>query len=445
MLSSTLNTIKASINRGNFQKMIQRFGTQKRSDSGRFISKTEVRKMRVSELRMELQCRGLPTDGLRADLVQNLLDAISANVETKVDGNPNCSEVFSVKPNDMHVLRFKGESNHLAASASFGAILYNAETTKTIWKGRLYLRNGESTQEAEYVGLKQSLLSLQSLGVKQLILQGSNTSIVVKHLTSSNRVKAKSLKYLNKKVLEIIGTLEHCEIWAIDPNENKKASSLARLAMRTRSSEGFEVSTINGRKDLNVEKGSDNELPNDLPNDELPDYSFAEKEPNEHLPESLFEPNCTLPVLSPEKVYVLRFDGGSRSNPGIAGCGMVIFDSESGLEVWSAYKFLNTATNNEAEYTSLCEGMKFAKLMGIRHLVAEGDSQLVIKQMNGEFQVKKEQLKLLNQKATSTAKHFWSFQLRYIPREENFRADQLANIAMDSNTSSHEILLHNMT
>ena len=434
MLSSTLNAIKASMNRGNIFKMVERFGTQKRTDGGRFISKTEVRKMRVSELRMELQSRGLPTDGLRADLVQKLLDALFVNTETNVDGTSNGSGGFSIEPNDMHVLRFQGDNNHLAASASFGAILYNAETSKTVWKGRLYLRNGESRQEAEYVGLKQSILSAQNLGVNQLILQGSNTSTVVKHLTSKNKVKAKSLKYLNEKVRAIIDTLEHCEIWGIDANENKKAASLARRAMKTRSSEGFEVSTIKGRIDLDVDQENENELPN----------LYAEEESTENLPQSLaqgnLEPNFTLPVLSPAKVYVLRFDGGSRSNPGIAGCGMVIFDSESGLEVWSAYKFLNHATNNEAEYTSLCEGMKFAKLMGIKHLVAEGDSQLVIKQINGEYQVKKEQLKPLYQKASSTSKCFWSFQLRHIPREENFRADQLANIAMDSNTSSHEIL-----
>ena len=144
-----------------------------------------------------------------------------------------------------------------------------------------------------------------------------------------------------------------------------------------------------------------------------------------------------LPTLSSEKTYVLQFDGGSRGNPGSAGAGMVLYELDSRLEVWSAYKYLSEATNNIAEYKSLLEGLKFSKAMGVKHLIAEGDSKLVVNQINGVYKVLKEHLKPLYQEALSLSKQFQSFKLNYIPRAENFRADELANVAMDKKSSTN--------
>ena len=72
-------------------------------------------------------------------------------------------------------------------------------------------------------------------------MQGNNTSTVVKHLTASYRVKAKNLKKLLNSVRSSVDQLEHCEVWGINPSENKKAASLSRTAMKTRVSEGFEA------------------------------------------------------------------------------------------------------------------------------------------------------------------------------------------------------------
>eukprot|EP00957_Ditylum_brightwellii_P062026 4707342-Ditylum_brightwellii.AAC.1 len=143
-------------------------------------------------------------------------------------------------------------------------------------------------------------------------------------------------------------------------------------------------------------------------------------------------------MFSPEKIYVLRFDGGSRGNPGVAGAGMVLYDAEEGTEVWSGQTYLGTSsTNNEAEYTGLVTGLKHAHSLGVRQIVAQGDSLLVVNQLNGEWRVKNERLKHFFREAVKLREQFDSFQINHIPRAENSRADMLANIAMDNKKGTH--------
>jgi ribonuclease HI len=82
------------------------------------------------------------------------------------------------------------------------------------------------------------------------------------------------------------------------------------------------------------------------------------------------------------------------------------------------------------------EGLKCAKQMRVTHLTVEGDSKLVVNQIDGVYKVKKNHLRQIYNEALSISKQFQSFQISYIPREENFRADQLANFAMDNRASS---------
>ena len=140
--------------------------------------------------------------------------------------------------------------------------------------------------------------------------------------------------------------------------------------------------------------------------------------------------------LSPDKTYVLRFDGGSRGNPGVAGSGMVLYDADEGTEVWSGYHFMGDSyTNNEAEYQGILEGMRCAYAMGARSVVVQGDSMLVIKQLEGKWRVKAENLRPYYQKAMKLLQQFDSFHVNHIERAENSRADELANEAMDSRDS----------
>jgi ribonuclease HI len=138
--------------------------------------------------------------------------------------------------------------------------------------------------------------------------------------------------------------------------------------------------------------------------------------------------------LSPTKTYVLRFDGGSRGNPGVSGAGMVLYEKNHFTnEIWCGSLFLTrNGTNNEAEYKALINGLKCAKIFGVKHLVVEGDSDLVVRQMLGSFECKSPNLIPLRQEAILVTKNFLSFQIRHIPRAQNYRADELANEAMSS-------------
>ena len=123
---------------------------------------------------------------------------------------------------------------------------------------------------------------------------------------------------------------------------------------------------------------------------------------------------------------VMYFDGASKNNPGKAGIGVVI-EREDGIKE-EISKFIGIATNNQAEYSALIEGLKKAQKLGIKKLIVKGDSQLVIKQMKGEYKVKNPDLKILYLKAKQLEKKFESVSYEWIRRKENKRADYLANL-----------------
>ena len=94
-------------------------------------------------------------------------------------------------------------------------------------------------------------------------------------------------------------------------------------------------------------------------------------------------------------------------------------------------KFLGDSTNNVAEYMGLILGLKRAKAMGIKELDVFSDSELLVKQLAGEYQVKADHLRPLHDEATALLKGFTSIQVRHIPREENAAADAMSNRAID--------------
>ncbi len=131
----------------------------------------------------------------------------------------------------------------------------------------------------------------------------------------------------------------------------------------------------------------------------------------------------------PEIEYKLQFDGCSKSNPGIAGAGAVIYKFNE--EISSKIKFVgNNETNNVAEYTGLIIGLLEAINLNIKTLVVEGDSMLVIKQMKGEYKVKSENLINLYNQAKILEKEFNFITFKHIYRENNKRADELSNLAI---------------
>jgi probable phosphoglycerate mutase len=134
--------------------------------------------------------------------------------------------------------------------------------------------------------------------------------------------------------------------------------------------------------------------------------------------------------------HKLQFDGGSRGNPGIGGSGSVIYDVGSGKVVWKGYHFLGmSVTNNQAEYAGLIEGLKAAVALKISSLEIEGDSELVVRQMTGEYKVKNAQLIVLQKKAQDLVTKIPEHSFKSIPRSLNAEADQLSNLAMDTRKS----------
>jgi ribonuclease HI len=128
---------------------------------------------------------------------------------------------------------------------------------------------------------------------------------------------------------------------------------------------------------------------------------------------------------------ILKFDGGSRGNPGIAGAGAVIYKND--IEIACIIIGLDEpSTNNQAEYTGLIEGLKLSLECGYKNIVAYGDSLLIVNHVTRVWKCKSPLLKPLLEEATNIIKQFDSFEIRHIYRKDNSRADELANEAMDN-------------
>src|ERR1700744_6265893 len=123
-------------------------------------------------------------------------------------------------------------------------------------------------------------------------------------------------------------------------------------------------------------------------------------------------------------------DGGSRGNPGPAGVGAFIQGADGeGLGELSEY--LGKHTNNYAEYSGLLAALDFAITQGHRRLKVVSDSELMVKQMKGQYKVNSPELKPLYEEAKRRIARLEFFQIQHVLREKNQRADRLANLAMD--------------
>jgi len=123
-------------------------------------------------------------------------------------------------------------------------------------------------------------------------------------------------------------------------------------------------------------------------------------------------------------------DGGSRGNPGPAASGAVLLDPNGDLlEEIGAY--LGVATNNVAEWTALVLGLEAAQRLGIKRLAVRLDSELVVKQIRGEYRVKHAGLQPLYMRARRLLVAFAEIDIRHIPRKQNALADRLVNVVLD--------------
>ena len=135
--------------------------------------------------------------------------------------------------------------------------------------------------------------------------------------------------------------------------------------------------------------------------------------------------------LDESSILTIFTDGASRGNPGAAACAYLI--EQDGQSIVEEADCLGQMTNNQAEYTALVRALEHALELGSQHsLVIHSDSELMVKQMNGEYRVKNEELRDLYQRACNLRDRFeGSVTIRHVRREQNKRADMLCNEALD--------------
>jgi ribonuclease HI len=127
----------------------------------------------------------------------------------------------------------------------------------------------------------------------------------------------------------------------------------------------------------------------------------------------------------------LSTDGGARGNPGPAALGYVL-ETEDGTVLAAHGETIGVATNNVAEYRALIEGLRRAIELGVEDVDVVSDSELLVKQMRGEYRVKNERLRELSLEAAALARRLGSVRYRAVRREHNELADRLVNEALDA-------------
>lgn len=320
-----------------------------------------------------------------------------------------------VYPEKDYVLFFAGRSrgSTIDAAAGSGMALFDSQSGREIWWGHQHLR-GVSKNEADYISLISGLECARSQGVERITAQGNN-DLLYQQMQGTYKVKKPSLKEFYAKAVSLSNEFDSFQLQLVEKSFNKRATKLAKMAMEWELDEDALVPVSS--PSMRDESESDSNTPIS---------SDTKDTKNQSEPAS----------ISPEKTYVLRFDGGSRGNPGIAGAGMVLYDSDDGSEIWSACQYIGDSnTNNEAEYMGLITGLQCARSLGVDHIVVQGDSQLILRQVEGTYKVRSPLLRDYYNEAMSLSREFASFETSHIERARNARADELANEAMDTKSS----------
>ena len=130
--------------------------------------------------------------------------------------------------------------------------------------------------------------------------------------------------------------------------------------------------------------------------------------------------------------FKLYTDGGARGNPGPGGIGVVLQDAKNET-VYELAKYIGKCTNNEAEYLGVLHGLQAAKSKDVKKLEVIVDSELVVKQLTGDYKVKNDRLKKLYMQVKELESSFVSISYKHVKRDKNKRADALVNEALDQN------------
>lgn len=167
---------------------------------------------------------------------------------------------------------------------------------------------------------------------------------------------------------------------------------------------------------------------------------MSQKDPSSAHAPSLFGENsddlgAAKPAISATSAawITANVDGGARGNPGPAGYGAYIRDAE-GRVIAQLSEYLGHKTNNFAEYSALLAALEYAIKNNFRALKVISDSELMVRQMTGQYKVNSADLKPLYDKARSLVRQLDKFAIEHVLRTKNQQADRLANDAMDRGT-----------
>lgn len=453
-------------------------------------TKNKVKRMRVKDLRAELQRRGQTgvKDIKKDNLVALLWDDLSRSstlqeVQNPKKGTPSISiaEASSsstplststtptLDPERTYILHAKGIADVSSNGTGIGIALRLQDDDKNgnaeiVWKTRQFLPGSRSRLEADYTALVVALrLVTRRLALRHVRLELAQ-DVLVHQLTGLYPILKESLQPPYDQVVTMRDELQAVGSFEITKRAVKSAriaecQALALQALETRESwalgdDGKDEKDVGNSQSssealLIDPMGREYQGPSEEINgviseviDEKNDGVETEIELEEARKSDEFEAEGSELELStgdapihskiqidPTKLYKLNFDGGSRGNPGETGAGMVLYDA-AGNEIWHGWKYLGQGTNNQAEYNAILLGLHHARSLGIQRIECLGDSQLVIRQLTGVYKVKNAALRDLFKEAIAAMENFEKVQLTHIARADNKRADELANVAM---------------
>ena len=144
--------------------------------------------------------------------------------------------------------------------------------------------------------------------------------------------------------------------------------------------------------------------------------------------------------MAEDSILTLYVDGGARGNPGPAAAGVVLRD-EGGASLLEAGYLLGTLTNNQAEYSALLIGVRAARQAGAKSLTIYSDSELMVKQLMGEYRVKAGGLKPLFEDVQHQLLGLAQWKIHHVLRDQNRRADELVNQALDTGEDVTDVRL----